>query len=184
MYSMEVVMDHPMSPDFSNLSPDQLAALIELLQNQKSVVEEKVNFSIEVEKVREQRVTEQLNKIEYKLSFYESVNAAFEVALTEVTNNQEEARWIVSKLDLCRQIQDFRHFTKVYRKYAKTDIKFEEMLKCLAAVYRLKLNIYPSVAGKYRDRAIVRREIRCPYCGEMAKKLVEFLAIRGIKWED
>jgi hypothetical protein len=173
-----------MSPDFSNLSTDQLAALIELLQTQKSVVEERVTFSTEVEKVRKERIESQLNKIELRLSFYESVNAAFEVALTEVTNNQEEARWIVSKLDFCRQIKDFRHFTKVYRKYAKTDIKFKEMLKCLSAVYRLKLNNYNSVAGKYQDRSIVRREIECPYCGEMAKKLVEFLAVRGIKWED
>lgn len=173
-----------MSLDFSNLSPDQLAALIELLENQKNITEEKVNFSTEVEKVREQRVTQQLNKIEYKLSFYESVNAAFEVALTQVTNNAEEARWIVSKLDFCRQLNDFGHFCSVYRKYARTDLKFEEMLKCLAAVYRLKLNNYSNNSGKYRDRSIVRREIRCPHCGEMAKKLIEFLAIRGIKWED
>jgi ribosomal protein S14 len=173
-----------MSPDFSNLSSDQLAALIEMLQTKKSVVEEKITFSSQVEKVREERVAEQLNKIEYKLSFYESVNAAFEVALTQITNDPTEARWIVSKLDLCRQIQDFRHFTKVYRKYARTNIKFEEMLKCLAAVYRLKLNNYSSPAGKYQDRSKVRREIRCPHCGEMAKKLVEFLAISGIKWED
>jgi hypothetical protein len=181
---MEVVMDHPMSLDFSNLSPDQLAALIELLQNQKNVVEEKINFSTEVEKVKEERITEQLNKIEYKLSFYESVNAAFEVALTQVTGNEKEARWIVSKLDFCRQLNDFGHFRSVYRKYARTDLKFEEMLKCLAAVYRLKLNNYSNNSGKYRDRSIVRREIRCPHCGEMAQKLVEFLVIRGIKWED
>ena len=177
-------MDHPMSLDFSNLSPDQLEALIQIIQQQKNVVENQVNFSTEVEKVREERINEQLNKIELNLKVYETVNAAFEVALTQVTNNKEEAKWIVSKLDFCRQIDDFRHFSIVHRKYAKTDIKFKEMLKCLGAIYRLKVKNYYKHTAKYSDRAIVRREIECPYCGEMAKKLVGFLAVRGIKWED
>jgi hypothetical protein len=173
-----------MLPDFSNLSSAQLEALIEIIQQQKNVVENQVNFSTEVEKVREERINEQLNKIEFNLKIYETVNAAFEVALTQVTNNKEEAKWIVSKLDYCRQIDDFRHFSVVYRKYARTDIKFEEMLKCLAAIYRLKVKNYYSHTAKYSDRAIVRKEIRCPHCGEMARNLVKFLAVRGIKWED
>jgi hypothetical protein len=173
-----------MFSDFSNLSSTQLEALIEIIQQQKNVVENQVNFSTEVEKVREERINEQLNKIEFNLKIYETVNAAFEVALTQVTNNKEEAKWIVSKLDYCRQIDDFRHFSVVYRKYAKTDIKFEEMLKCLAAIYRLKVKNYYSHTAKYSDRAIVRKEIRCPHCGEMARNLVKFLAVRGIKWED
>jgi transcriptional regulator NrdR family protein len=173
-----------MLPDFSNLSPEQLEALIQIIQQQKSVVEEKLTFSTEVEKVREERINEQLNKIELNLKVYETINAAFEVALTQVTNNKEEAKWIVSKLDHCRQIDDFRRFTSVYRKYKDTDIKFEEMLKCLAAIYRLKVKGYYSHTAKYSDRAIVRKEIRCPHCGEMARNLVKFLAVRGIKWED
>jgi hypothetical protein len=175
---------NPMSSDFSNLSAEQIAALIEILQQQKNVVENEVTFSNEVEKVREERITERLNQIEFNLKVYETVNAAFEVALTQTIGNKETAKWIVSKLDYCRQIDDFRHFSVVYRKFAKSDIKFEEMLKCLAAIYRLKVKNYYKHSAKYSDRAIVRKEIRCPHCGEMAQKLVKFLAVRGIKWED
>lgn len=173
-----------MTFDLSNLNVEQIEALIGALQQHKTVVENEETFSQEVEKVKEERITKRLNEIEFNLKVYETVNAAFEVALTQTINDKETAKWIVSKLDYCRQIDDFRHFSVVYRKYAKTDLKFEEMLKCLAAIYRLKVKKYYQHSSKYSDRAIVRKELRCPYCGEMAQKLVKFLAVRGIKWED
>jgi hypothetical protein len=168
-----------MTFDPSKFTAEQIQNLISILQN----VQTPDTFEGKVEEVRNQRVTKRLNEIEYNLNLFESINAAFQVALTETIGDQSEAEWIVGKLDFCRRLNNFHHFSTVYRKYNKTDLKFEEMLKCLAAIYRLKVNNYNHPAGKYRDRAIVRREIRCPYCGELAQKLVQFLTVRGIKWE-
>lgn len=168
--------------DLSAFSADQLQGLFQILQSHLN--ETPVEFSTQVQKVKEERVSKRMQELSVTVSHYETVNAAFEVALNEVLNDAKEARFIVTQLDKCRRNDDFRGMRSVYFKYAQKDLKVEEMLKTLCAIYRLKLKNYKHASDKSGDRAIVRHEIRCPECGEYARKLVEFLDIKGIKWAD
>lgn len=171
-----------MTFDLSSLSDDQMKALQLLLQQQ--LESRKVTFDDQVSAVQQQRFIDRMKEIERTVSQIETVNAAFEVCLNEILGDINESRWIVSQLDKCRRENDFRRFNAVYFKYRGKDLKVEEMLKTLAAIYRLKTKTYGNSCPKYHDRAIVRKEIRCPHCGEFAQKLVNFLDIKGIKWAD
>ena len=168
--------------DFSAFNPEQLQGLLAFLQSHLN--ETPVEFSTQVQKVKEERVNKRMQELSVTVSHYETVNAAFEVALNEVLNDPTEARFIVSQLDKCRRNDDFRGMRSVYFKYSQKNLKVEEMLKVLCAIYRLKLKKYKNPGDKSGDRAIVRKEIRCPECGEYARKLVEFLELKGIKWAD
>lgn len=171
-----------MTFDLSNFNADQVKALYETL---KQHVESKtLTFDDRVASVQRQRMDDRMKEVERNVSLIETINAAFEVCLNDILGDAEESRWIVSQLDKCRRENDFRRFNSVYFKYRGKDLKIEEMLKTLAAIYRLKTKRYANSCPRYHDRAIVRHEIRCPHCGEYAAKLVEFLDIKGIKWGD
>jgi hypothetical protein len=168
--------------DFSGFSDDQMKALVLLAQQQLET--RKVSFDDQVSQVQQQRFAERMKELERSVAQIETINAAFEVCLNEILGDINESRWIVSQLDKCRRENDFRRFNAVYFKYRGKDLKVEEMLRTLAAIYRLKTKKYSNSCPKYSDRAIVRHEIRCPHCGEYAAKLVAFLDIKGIKWAD
>lgn len=168
--------------DFSGFSDDQMKAF--MLMCQQQMESRKVSFDDQVSSVQQQRFNDRMKELERSVAAIETVNAAFEVCLNEILGDLNESRWIVSQLDKCRRENDFRRFSSVYFKYRGKDLKVEEMLRTLAAIYRLKTKKYSNSCPKYSDRAIVRHEIRCPHCGEYAKKLVEFLDIKGIKWAD
>lgn len=168
--------------DFSGFSDDQMKSLMILWQQQMET--RKVSFDDQVSSVQQQRFNDRMKELERSVAAIETVNAAFEVCLNEILGDLNESRWIVSQLDKCRRENDFRRMNTVYFKYRGKDLKVEEMLKTLSAVYRLKCKNYNNPSDKYSDRGIVRKEIRCPHCGEYAKKLVEFLDIKGIKWAD
>ena len=169
-----------MNFDFSSLTADQVNALFVTLQ--QHVESRTLKFDDQVAVIQKQRMSDRMKELERNVALIETVNAAFEVCLNEILGDINESRWIVSELDKCRRENDFRRFNSVYFKYRGKDLKIEEMLKTLAAIYRLKTKRYSNSCPKYQDRAIVRREIRCPHCGEYAAKLVAFLDIRGIKW--
>jgi hypothetical protein len=169
--------------DAADFTPDQLRGIVEYLSNHLEQHHPQ-DFSTQVQKVRDERVKGRIQELQVTVSLYETVNAAFEVVLTEVLGDPTESRWIVSQLDKCRRENDFRKMNSVYFKYSRKDLKVEEMLKTLAAVYRLKVKKYNSPDQKSKDRSIVRHEIRCPHCGELALKLVKFLEVKGIKWAD
>jgi hypothetical protein len=171
-----------MSFDFSGFSDDQIKAIVVLAQQQME--QRKVSFDDQVSAVQQQRFDSRMKEIERTVAAIEATNAAFEVCLNEILGDINESRWIVSQLDKCRRDNDFRRFSSVYFKYRGKDLKVEELLYTLAAIYRLKMKNYSNPSDKSRDRSIVRHEIRCPHCGEYAKKLVDFLDIKGIKWAD
>jgi ribosomal protein L29 len=171
-----------MTFDLSVLSDDQMKALQLLVQQQMET--RKVTFDDQVSAVQQQRFADRMKEVERSIAQIETVNAAFEVCLNDILGDIEESRWIVSQLDKCRRENDFRRFNSVHFKYRGKDLKVEEMLKTLAAIYRLKTKKYTNSCPKYSDRAIVRKEIRCPHCGEYAAKLVKFLEIKGIRWAD
>ena len=164
------------------IGKENMPALMELLQD--TMKPNPTDFSEQVQQVRDVRVKNRIKELQVSVVHYETVNAAFEIALNEVLNDAEESRWIVSQLDKCRRDNDFRKMNSVYFKYAQKDLKVEEMLKTLSAIYRLKVKNYTNPALKSKDRSIVRKEIRCPHCGELAAKLVKFLDVKGIKWAD
>jgi hypothetical protein len=168
--------------DFSGFSDDQIKALMVYAQQQ--IEQRTVTFDEQVSSVREQRYNDRMKEIGQNVAVTETTNAAFEVCLNQVMGDINESRFIVSKLDKCRRENDFRGMSSVYAKYRGKDLKIEEMLKTLCAVYRLKTKNYKNPSDKSTDRAIVRHEIRCPHCGEYAKQLVEYLDIKGIKWAD
>ena len=168
--------------NLSDLSDDQIRALIVTLQ--KQVESKTVKFDEKVDQVQQQRMADRMKEIERNVSAIETVNAAFEVCLNEILGDIEESRWIVTELDKCRRVNDYRSINRVHWKYHNKNHKIEEMLKVLTAIYRLKFKSYKDVKGKYQDRSKVRDEVRCPECGEYARKLVEFLDIKGIKWAD
>jgi len=170
----------PMTFDLSNLTADQVKALFVALQQQ--IETQTLKFDDQVAVIQKQRMTDRMKEIERNVALTETVNAAFEVCLNQILGDINESRWIVSQLDKCRRENDFRRFNTVYFKYAGKDLKVEEMLRTLAAIYRLKTKTYSDPSLKSKDRCIVRKEIRCPHCGEYAAKLVEFLDIKGIKW--
>ena len=172
----------PMNFDLSSLTADQVKALIVALQQQ--VESETLKFDDQVAVIQKQRMSDRMKEIERNVALIETVNAAFEVCLNDILGDINESRWIVSQLDKCRRENDFRKMNSVYFKYSNKDLKVEEMLKTLAAVYRLKCKNYTNPGQKSKDRSIVRHEIRCPHCGEYAAKLVEFLNIKGIRWAD
>lgn len=169
-----------MSFDLSNLSNDQVRALAIALQKQLESNEFK--FDHKVAQVQAERVSNRMKEVERTVVYHETVNAAFEVSLNEILGDLNESRFIVTQLDKCRRENDFRRMNSVYFKYRGKNLKIEEMLKTLCAIYRLKVKNYKNPSDKSADRAIVRHEIRCPDCGEYARKLVEFLDIKGIKW--
>jgi hypothetical protein len=167
------------------LSSEQINSIVEFLKSQglKVEIENPVkDFTTEVESVKNQRVSKRLKELETTVSYYETVNAAFEIALNEVLNDNEESRSIVSVLDKCRRNDNFKGMSPVYAKYRGKDLHTENLLRTLAAIYRLKLKPYKSPSGKSSDRATVRKELRCPECGQLSIKLVKFLEIKGIKW--
>ncbi len=169
-----------MTFDLSGFTPDQVKALFVTLQQQME--SQTIKFDDQVAVIQKQRMTDRMQEIERNVALIETVNAAFEVCLNQILGDINESRWIVSQLDKCRRENDFRRFNAVYFKYRGKDLKVEEMLRTLAAIYRLKTKKYSNSCPKYADRAIVRKEIRCPHCGEFAAKLVEYLDIKGIKW--
>jgi hypothetical protein len=171
-----------MTFDLSVLSDDQMKALQLLVQQQMET--RKVTFDDQVSAVQQQRFNDRMKELERNVAQIETVNAAFEVCLNDILGDLNESRWIVSQLDKCRRENDFRRMNTVYFKYRGKDLKVEEMLKTLAAVYRLKCKNYKNPSDKSSDRCIVRHEIRCPHCGEYAAKLVDYLNIKGIKWAD
>ena len=167
------------------LSSEQINSIVEFLKSQglKVEIENPVqDFTTEVESVKNQRVSKRLKELETTVSYYETVNAAFEIALNEVLNDNEESRSIVSVLDKCRRNDNFKGMSPVYAKYRGKDLHTENLLKTLSAIYRLKLKSYKSPSGKSADRTTVRKELRCPECGQLSIKLVKFLEIKGIKW--
>ena len=166
--------------DLSGFTNDQIKSLFVALQQEIEKTE--VTFDDKVQTVCQQRMDARMKEIARNVAVIESTNAAFEVCLNEILGDIEESRFIVSQLDKCRRENDFRRFSSIHYKYRGKDLKVEEMLKTLAAIYRLKMKTYNSPSGKSVDRALVRREIRCPHCGEYAAKLVEYLDIKGIKW--
>lgn len=169
-----------MTFDLSSLTADQINALFVTLQ--QHVESKTLKFDDQVAAIQKQRMNDRMKEIERNVALIETVNAAFEVCLNDILGDIEESRFIVSQLDKCRRNNDFRHFSSVYFKYRGKDLKIEEMLRTLAAIYRLKTKKYKNPSDKSSDRSIVRHEIRCPHCGEYAAKLVEFLDIKGIKW--
>jgi ribosomal protein L32/ribosomal protein L29 len=171
-----------MSFDLSNLTADQIKALLVTLQQQ--VESNQLRFDDQVAAVQKQRVSNRMKEIERNVAVIETVNAAFEVCLNQILGDIDESRFIVSQLDKCRRENDFRHFSSVYFKYRGKDLKVEEMLRTLAAIYRLKTKKYNNPSDRSKDRSIVRHEVRCPHCGEYAAKLVEYLDIKGIRWAD
>ena len=166
--------------DLSGFTNDQIKSLFVALQQEIEKTE--VTFDDKVQTVRQQRMDARMSEIARSIAIIESTNAAFEVCLNEILGDIEESRFIVSQLDKCRRENDFRRFNSVYFKYSGKDLKVEEMLRTLAAIYRLKMKDYSSPSLKSKDRSIVRKEIRCPHCGEYAAKLVAYLDIKGIKW--
>lgn len=168
--------------DFSGFSDDQIKAIVLLAQQQME--QRKVSFDDQVSVVQQQRLNERMKEIERNVALIETTNAAFEVCLNDILGDINESRWIVSQLDKCRRENDFRRFSTVYFKYRGKDLKVEEMLRTLAAIYRLKTKKYNNPSDRSKDRAIVRHEIRCSHCGEYAAKLVDYLSIKGIKWAD
>lgn len=171
-----------MTFDLSGFTNDQIRALFVTLQ--EHLESNTVTFDEQVSVVQKQRMSDRMKEIERNVSLIETVNAAFEVSLNEILGDIEESRYIVTQLDKCRRENDFRRFSTVYFKYRGKDLKVEEMLRTLAAIYRLKTKKYNNPSDKSKDRSIVRHEIRCPHCGELAAKLVQFLDIKGIKWAD
>ena len=171
-----------MTFDLSTLTADQVKALFVALQQQ--IESQTVKFDDQVQTVKQQRLDDRMKEIERQVALIETVNAAFEVCLNQIMGDIEESRFIVSQLDKCRRENDFRRFNTVYFKYRGKDLKTEELLITLAAIYRLKTKKYSHQTTKYSDRAIVRKHIRCPHCGEYAAKLVEYLDIKGIRWAD
>ena len=169
-----------MNFDFSSLTADQVNALFVTLQ--QHVESRTLKFDDQVAVIQKQRMSDRMKELERNVALIETVNAAFEVCLNEILGDINESRWIVSHLDKCRRVNDYRKFSSVHFKYRGKDLKIEEMIKTLAAIYRLKTKNYTNPSAKSTDRSIVRREIRCPHCGEYAAKLVAFLDIRGIKW--
>jgi hypothetical protein len=168
--------------NFDGFNDDQMRALMVLMQ--QHMEQRKVSFDDQVSSVQQQRYDERMKEIGQNVAVIETTNAAFEVCLNEILGDIDESRWIVSQLDKCRRMNDFRHFIPVYFKYRGKDLKIEELLRTLAAIYRLKMKNYNNPADKSKDRAIVRHEIRCPHCGEYATRLVEYLEIKGIRWAD
>ena len=175
---------HPrqMTFDLSGFTNDQIKSLFVTLQ--QHVESKTLKFDEQVAIIQKQRMNDRMKEIERNVSLIETVNAAFEVCLNEILGDLNESRWIVSKLDKCRRVNDYRKFSSVHFKYRGKDLKIEEMIKTLAAIYRLKTKNYTNPSAKSTDRSIVRHEIRCPHCGEYAAKLVDFLNIKGIKWAD
>jgi hypothetical protein len=171
-----------MTFDLSSFTADQINALFVTLQ--QHVESKTLKFDDQVAVIQKQRLNDRMKEIERNVALIETVNAAFEVCLNQILGDITESRWIVSQLDKCRRENDFRRFSTVYFKYRGKDLKVEEMLRTLAAIYRLKTKKYSNPTARSSDRAIVRHEIRCPHCGEYAAKLVEFLDIKGIKWAD
>lgn len=167
---------------FDNMTADQVKALFVTLQ--RHVENNEQHFDEKVSIVQRQRMNDRMKEIERNVALIETTNAAFEVCLNDILGDINESRWIVSQLDKCRRENDFRRFNAVYFKYRGKDLKVEEMIRTLAAIYRLKTKKYNNPSDKSKDRSIVRHEIRCPHCGEFAAKLVEFLNIKGIKWAD
>lgn len=168
--------------NLEGLTPDQVKALLVTLQQQ--IESQTLKFDDQVAAVQQKRVNARMKEIQRNVALIETVNAAFEVCLNQILGDIDESRWIVSQLDKCRRVNDFRRFSSVHFKYRGKDLKVEEMLKTLAAIYRLKTKTYNHPSAKSSDRAIVRKEIRCPHCGEYAAKLVDYLDIKGIKWAD
>ena len=166
--------------DFSGLTPDETRALFVSLQ--QHIESETVNFDQQVATVQKQRMNDRMQEIERNVAVIEATNAAFEVCLNEILGDVNESRFIVSQLDKCRRENDFRRFIPIYFKYRGKDLKVEEMLRTLAAIYRLKTKKYNNSSDRSKDRSIVRHEIRCPHCGEYAAKLVDHLDIKGIRW--
>lgn len=122
--------------DFSGFSDDQMKAF--MLMCQQQMESRKVSFDDQVSSVQQQRFNDRMKELERSVAAIETVNAAFEVCLNEILGDLNESRWIVSQLDKCRRENDFRRFSSVYFKYRGKDLKVEEMLRTLAAIYRLK----------------------------------------------
>jgi hypothetical protein len=168
----------------SSQFPDSIRnLLLELLNNMNQVQQQAAVSQHDFENKVVDRVKKRIEELHPELTKIETINAAFFIALNETIDDEKEAEWIVSRLEKCRQANRFDGMFYIHRKY-KDNLKFSEMLKVLCAIYRLKLKQYTNPSGKSGDRSIVRREIRCPYCGEMALKLVRFLEVQGIKWEE
>lgn len=171
--------------DFSSLtSTEEIQSVIEQLNRQLEESQTSSDFSARVTPVRDRRITERMEQIHPTVAQYETVNAAFEVSLNDILQDEEESSRIVSLLDRCRREGNFTRMISVYAKYRQTNIKTEEMLKVLCAVYRLKVKTYNNTQSKSNDRSIVRHGIRCPECGEYALRLVQYLELQGIKWEE
>jgi hypothetical protein len=90
----------------------------------------------------------------------------------------KESSFIVSKLKLGRECNDFRYLITAYKLVAG-DLQKRQLLKTVSAIYRYKFGIY----NKY-ERSSIRSEIKyakaCDHCGKLAQTLVNRLIAEGL----
>ena len=88
------------------------------------------------------------------------------------------ATFIVSKLKLGRECNDFRYLIPVYR-LVKGDLQKRQLLKTVSAVYRYKFGGYKN-PEKYTLRSEIKYASACDHCGALAQTLVNRLIAEGL----
>ena len=88
------------------------------------------------------------------------------------------ATFIVSKLKLGRDCNDFRYLIPAYR-LVKGDIEKRQLLKTISAVYRYKFGGYKN-PEKYSLRSEIKYAKVCDHCGKLAQTLVNRLIAEGL----
>jgi hypothetical protein len=88
------------------------------------------------------------------------------------------ATFIVSKLKLGRDCNDFRYLIPAYR-LVKGDIEKRQLLKTISAVYRYKFGGHKN-PEKYSLRSEIKYAKACDHCGKLAQTLVNRLIAEGL----
>ena len=88
------------------------------------------------------------------------------------------ATFIVSKLKLGRDCNDFRYLIPAYR-LVKGDLQKRQLLKTISAVYRYKFGGYKT-PEKYSLRSEIKYAKACDHCGKLAQTLVNRLIAEGL----
>ena len=88
------------------------------------------------------------------------------------------ATFIVSKLKLGRECNDFRYLIPVYR-LVKGDLQKRQLLKTISAVYRYKFGGHKN-PEKYTLRSEIKYASACDHCGALAQTLINRLIAEGL----
>jgi hypothetical protein len=90
----------------------------------------------------------------------------------------KESKQIVDKLTKCREINDYRFFTPMY-KIAGEDLKKRQLLKLVSAVHRYKFGGYKTTE-KYSLKSVIKYAKECDECGKLANVLYNRLVNEGL----